>query len=180
MSKTTLRKAIKDFEAPELRELLLDVYSKSKEAKELLDFFAEPDIDKKLETYRTALTKEARRYTRRAYSPRIVKLRSAIKRFKVFEPGSEAVAELMVHTTVTLLSIGRDDWLRERLYVQIQKFISETLDYLLTNNLLDDFMPRINKARESLRRIGAFANPLSRIMDAELSRIQKLREEPSI
>ena len=85
----------------------------------------------------------------------------------------------MVHTTVTLLSIGRDNWLRERLYVQIQKFIGETLDYLLTNNLLDDFMPRINKACESLRRIGAFANPLSRIMDAELSRIQKLREAPS-
>lgn len=44
MSKTTLRKAIKDFEAPELRELLIDVYTKSKEARELLDFFAEPDI----------------------------------------------------------------------------------------------------------------------------------------
>lgn len=119
MSKTTLRKAIKDFEAPELRELLIDVYTKSKEARELLDFFAEPDIEKKAEAYRAQLTKEATRYTRRAYNPRIAKLRATIKKFKIFESGSEAVADLMVHTMTALLSIGKDSWLRERLYVQI-------------------------------------------------------------
>ena len=179
MSKTTLRKAIKDFEAPELRELLIDVYTKSKEARELLDFFAEPDIEKKAETYRAMLTKEATRYTRRAHHPRITKLRAAIKRFQTFEPGSEAVADLMVHASVALLSIGNDGWLRERLYIQIQKFFGETLDYLLLNNLLDDFMPRIRKATGQLKRIGAFANPLSRITDAELRRVESLREQTS-
>lgn len=177
MSKTTLRKAIKDFEAPELRELLIDVYTKSKEARELLDFFAEPDIEKKAETYRTQLTKEAKRFTRRAHHPRITKLRTAIKRFQVFEPGSEAVADLMVHTSVELISIGNDGWLRERLYEQIQKFVGETLDYLLLNNLLDDYLPRIRKAVGQLERIGAFGNPMVRVVETEMRRIDALREQ---
>ncbi|MDE6813211.1 MAG: hypothetical protein K2J28_05200 [Duncaniella sp.] len=177
MSKTTLRKAIKDFEAPELRELLIDVYTKSKEARELLDFFAEPDIEKKAETYRAQLTKEATRFTRHAHHPRITKLRAAIKRFQTFEPGSEAVADLMVHTSVELISLGRDGWLRERLYVQIQKFIAETLDYLLLNNLLDDFLPRIRRAAGQLERIGAFGNPMKRITESEINRIETLRDE---
>lgn len=171
MSKTTLRKAIKDFEAPELRELLIDVYTKSKEARELLDFFAEPDIEKKSELYRAALTKEARRYTRRAYHPRIGRLRSTIKKFKTFEPGNEAVADLMVHTMSELLDIGSDVWLRETLYGQIGKFVGETLDFLSENGLLDDFMPRIRKSVDGLKNIRSFANPLRRMMDSELKRI---------
>lgn len=179
MSKTALRKAIKDFEAPELRELLIDVYTKSKEARELLDFFAEPDIEKKAETYRVQLTKEATRFTRRAHHPRITKLRTAIKRFRTFEPGSEAVADLMVHTSVELISIGNDGWLRERLYVQIQKFLGETLDYLLENDLLDDFLPRIRKAIGQLERIGAFGNPMKRIAESEINRVETLRDRLS-
>lgn len=174
MSKTTLRKAIKDFEAPELRELLIDVYTKSKEARELLDFFAEPDIEKKAETYRAQLTKEATRYTRRAYSPRIAKLRATIKKFKVFEPGSEAVADLMVHTMTALLSIGKDSWLRERLYVQIHKFVGETFDFLVENELVDDFMPRIRKSVGTLENFRMSTNPLKRIMEAEIKRIENV------
>ena len=48
MSKTTVRKAIEEFEAAELRQLIFDLYAKSKEAKEILDFYAVPDIAKKL------------------------------------------------------------------------------------------------------------------------------------
>lgn len=171
MSKTTLRKVIKEFEAPELRELLIDIYTKSKEARELLDFFAEPDIEKKSEQYRAVLSKEARRYTRRAYHPRIARLRSTIKKFKTFEPGNEAVAELMLHTMTELLSIGRENWLRETLYVQIRKFVGETLDFISENGLLDEFMPRIRKLVDGIKDVGASVNPLRRIMDSELKRI---------
>lgn len=171
MSKTSLRKAIKDFEAPELRELLFDVYGKSKEARELLDFFAEPDIEKKAEAYRTLLTKEATRFTRRDHHPRIAKIRATIKKFKVFEPGSEAVGELMVYTSETLLSLGREKWLRERLYVQIGKFFGETLDFLAENGLLDEYMPRLRKAVSSLSRLGFSTNPLKRVAEAEFRRI---------
>ena len=173
MSKTTLRKAIKDFEAPELRELLIDVYTKSKEARELLDFFAEPDIEKKAEAYRAQLTKEATRYTRRAYNPRIAKLRATIKKFKIFESGSEAVADLMVHTMTALLSIGKDSWLRERLYVQIHKFVGETFDFL-SRIVGRRFYARIRKSVGILENFGMSTNPLKRIMEAEIKRIENV------
>ena len=47
MSKTTVRKSLEQFDAAELRQLIFDLYAKSKEAKEILDFYAVPDIAKK-------------------------------------------------------------------------------------------------------------------------------------
>ena len=101
MSKTTVKKAIADFDAAQLRELLLDVYGKSKEAKELLDFFANPDVTAKLEEYKKPLSKEIHRYARRAHRPRIPKIRAILKKFTVIEPGDEAIAELMVYAPST-------------------------------------------------------------------------------
>ena len=52
MSKTTVKKSLEGFDACELRQLILDIYTKSKEAKEILDFYAVPDIAKKLDEYK--------------------------------------------------------------------------------------------------------------------------------
>lgn len=46
MSKTSVRKSLEQFDAAELRQLIFDLYAKSKEAKEILDFYAVPDIAK--------------------------------------------------------------------------------------------------------------------------------------
>ena len=174
MSKATLRKALKDFDAQQMQTLLLDVYSKSKEAKEILDFFAEPDIEKKTEEYRTVLTKEATRYTRRAFRPRMPRLRASLKRFRTLEPGDDAVAELMVHTSLTLISLGADSWLREQLYDNIAKFFAETMAFIAERDMADEFMPRIRKARESLNSPGFMRrNPLAEIIDSEIAKYTK-------
>ena len=49
MSKTTLRKLLNDFSDVQLRSLIMDVYSHSKDAREYLDFLADPDVMKKTE-----------------------------------------------------------------------------------------------------------------------------------
>ncbi|MCM1077687.1 MAG: perilipin family protein [Bacteroides sp.] len=174
MSKTTLRKAIKDFEAPELRELLFDVYVKSKEARELLDFFAEPDIKKKTEEYRTQLTKEAARYTRHAYHPRMTKIRSILKRFRSLEPGPEAIAELMVHSILVLMEIGRTNWLSDSTYGGIEKLFGETIDHLNQYGLMEMYLPRIRKAGATISRIGIYKNPFSGIFERQMKRIESL------
>ncbi|MCI9173195.1 MAG: hypothetical protein HFJ92_08810 [Muribaculaceae bacterium] len=76
MSKTTVKKSLEGFDAPQLRQFILDLYAKSKEAKEILDFYAVPDINKKLEEYKKPVLKEAWRYTRRAHHPRIPRIRA--------------------------------------------------------------------------------------------------------
>lgn len=58
MSKTSVRKSLEQFDAAELRQLIFDLYAKSKEAKEILDFYAVPDIAKKLEEYKKPIAKE--------------------------------------------------------------------------------------------------------------------------
>ncbi len=87
MSKTTLRKLLNDFSDVQLRSLIMDVYSHSKDAREYLDFLADPDVMKKTEEYRAILRKEATRYAKRAFRPRISRLRSTLKRFRSLEPG---------------------------------------------------------------------------------------------
>ncbi len=170
MSKTSLRKVLKDFDAADMRSLLLDVYSKSKEAKEILDFFACPDIEKKTEEYKSILKKETLRYTRRAFRPRLPRLRSTIKRFRLLEPGNEAVAELYVYTFSLLVGLGAEDWLRDQLYDNITKFFGETLDFLSENGLIDDYLSRLNKISGSIKPIGQSINPLKRIVESEMAK----------
>jgi len=72
-----------------------DIYTKSNEAKEILDFYAVPDIAKKLDEYKKTILKEVQRYVRRAHRPRIPRIRATIKKFSILDPGDEAVGELM-------------------------------------------------------------------------------------
>ena len=46
MSKKDLKAALKGLDRDQLTELILEVYSKIKEAKKFLDFYADPDEEK--------------------------------------------------------------------------------------------------------------------------------------
>ena len=48
MSKTALKKALAGMDAAQLTELITDLYEARSEAKEYLDFYINPDIDKKM------------------------------------------------------------------------------------------------------------------------------------
>lgn len=98
MSKAKLRKEIAQFTSEQLREMLLDLYDARREAKEYLEFFLDPDVDKLTEKYTKVIDKEFNRTKRRLISPRWTVVRNAIKVYASFKPGSEAVANLMLHT----------------------------------------------------------------------------------
>lgn len=170
MSKTSLRKFLKDFDSGQLQSLLMDVYSHSKDAKEYLDFIAEPDVEKKTEEYRAILQKEATRYTKRAYRPRMSRLRATLKRFRSLEPGDDAVAELMVATLLSLIGNGAQGWLLDALYTNIDKFMAEVLVYLQERGMVQYYLPRILKMRRSISDYRHTVNPLRRIVDDNLSK----------
>lgn len=172
MSKTTVKKAIADFDAAQLRELLIDIYGKSKEAKELLDFFADPDIPAKIEEYKKPLSKEINRYVRRAHRPRIPKIRAILKKFSVIEPGDEAVAELMVYAIIELCAVASDDWFKDSTNEAINKLFLETLAYLQPRMLLDEYLPRINKALGGMKDFRYYKNPLRETLLDTLHRFQ--------
>lgn len=151
MSKLALRKAIADFDAPQLRELLLDIYTRSREAKEMLDFYATPDVGKKLDEYRKLIDKEVYRIKRRRPAPRMREIRAAIRKFVRLEPGDEAVGQLMAETVIALCEMARKAVIDEKLAEQTDKLFADTLDYLKARRMAEDYGFRFRKAIESIR-----------------------------
>ena len=60
MSKLRLTKEIKQLERHQLEQMILDAYAARKEIKEYFDFFLNPDVDKLIEKYKVAASKEFR------------------------------------------------------------------------------------------------------------------------
>jgi len=170
MSKTTVRKAIEGFEAAELRQLIFDLYAKSKEAKEILDFYAVPDIAKKLEEYKKPILKEVWRYTRRAYRPRMARIRAAIKKFTVLDPGDEAVGSLMAFTVMEFCKMASEETLKDTTNEAINKFFAETLVYLDSRLLLDEYEPQFAKVIREMKDFRYYSNPLKTLLTDTLSK----------
>lgn len=160
MSKTTVKKSIEHFDAPELRQLILDLYTRSKEAKELLDFYAVPDIAKKLEEYKKPIVKEVWRYTRRAYHPRMSRIRAVIRKFAVLSPGDEAVGELMAFTIMEFCKMAREETLKDTTNDAVDKLFVETLTYLKARMLLDEYEPQFSKYIREMEDFRYYSNPL--------------------
>lgn len=169
MSKTTVRKAIEQFDAAELRQLIFDLYAKSKEAKEILDFYAVPDIAKKLEQYKQPIAKEVWRYSRRAYRPRMQRIRSTIKKFTVLDPGDEAVGQLMAFTVIEFCQMAAVDTLKDTTNEAINKFFVETLTYLDSRMMLDEYEPQFDKAIREMKDFRYYSNPLKIQLSKTLS-----------
>lgn len=169
MSKTSVKKAIQEFDAMELRQLVMDLYSRSKDAKELLDFYADPDIPKKLEEYKKVALKEANRFTRHAHRPRMVKIKGVVKKFERLEPGPEAVADLMVSVIFECMEWAKpSETLYDTTAEAIDKFFGDVLKYLDENMLWDEWGPQIMK-RVGEMKTGMFSrNTLKRLMSKRL------------
>ena len=76
--------------------MVLDLYSARKEAKEYLEFYAEPDEKGKLEEYKAIIQEEFYPKRRREPQTRFSVCRKAVADFKKLKPSADALAELMV------------------------------------------------------------------------------------
>ena len=58
MSKATIKKILQSMPKEEIIDMVLEMYDARKEAKEYLEFYANPDEDGKLEEYKKIITEE--------------------------------------------------------------------------------------------------------------------------
>ena len=158
MSKTTLKKAIKEFTPEQLRGLILDIYTKYKDAKEYLDFFAEPDLDKIYEKYSEAIFKETDRIYHRHPAPRLQRIKANLKKFILLEPGYESVAQLMVEASERLIINGKGDRYSSATMRGTAAFLNQTCEFLERNDALEQYLPRLVKAVESVKRKFSYYN----------------------
>ena len=178
MSKTTVRKALRDFDAEELRQLIFDLYEKSKDAKELLDFYAVPDIRAKREQYEKPILKEATRRYKRSPKPRFTRIRATVKQFARLDVGPEAVASLMAFAILEFLKVAGDGVsLSDATVTGANKFLHETLTFMSDHMLLDEWLPQIDKNVRLLPVRRFHSNPLRSALLDTISEISHNSEE---
>lgn len=98
MSKTTLKKALRDMSREDMVEVLCELYDSRREAKEYLDYWADPHPDELLEDYKNRVDKMFFYSTGKNRSqPAAADLKRLEKYFSslVFDP--EKTADLLLH-----------------------------------------------------------------------------------
>lgn len=95
MSKAALKKTLATLTPEQKDELILDLYSARKEAKEYLDFYVDPDIERLIGKTLDNIRQELHRKGKSGYNkPRIMKIRALIKNVETLNPGHEYVLTL--------------------------------------------------------------------------------------
>ena len=146
MSKTQLKKVLATMTAPQIADLVVELYEARPEAKEYLDFFVKPDIDAKLEKARSAIRKEASRTSRGYSKMRSTRIKRFIKDIASLNPGDEPVCEIMTFAVETAARIGSDTWIKEVTQKAMARLLHDTLVMANHAGLLDIYLERIQSA----------------------------------
>lgn len=150
MSKLQLKKELQNLDAVQLRELILDIYSARKEAKEYLEFFLNPDVAKLTEKYQKAIDKEMNRVHKRLVSPRITRIKKMLKEFDSFGTGAESELELRFFALTVGFRNGGAYWMSETAVKGLRGLMAEMLKIADLAGYADTTVSRIAKMIDSL------------------------------
>ena len=149
MSKTQLKKELKELDAPQLRELILEVYEARKEAREYFEFFLAPDADKLYQRYVTLIDKELLRSKRGMLSARFTRVRAFIKDFASFGPGADYVLRLMQHTLSVAVVAERAYHTKPPFENGILRLAADTLTYADRHLLFDSALKSVTEITDT-------------------------------
>lgn len=114
-----------------------ELYAARPEAKEYLDFYISPDINRKLIKAKNAVDKELKRCARRGYPrPRMTRVRRIIRDIESLNPGAEYVIEIMLYSLEKTMILGSGSWLNETTQRGAAKLLGDTIRYADRNGML--------------------------------------------
>lgn len=160
MSKIQLKKELQVLDKDGIIQMVLDLYSARKEAKDYLEFFINPDINARCDKARQTIAKELAR-GRRDSRARISQIRKTIKDIATLQPDAEYVAELMVYAIETAFASSRILRFRNTLINGMERLVNDTVVYLDSHELLPRFLPRLEAAANGLSRWSSMKSFLS-------------------
>lgn len=146
MSKTTIKKLLQSMTKAEIIEMVLELYSARKEAKEYLEYYACPDEKEKLEEYKSIIREEFYPKKRREPKTRFSVCRKAVVDFKILKPSAEALAELMVSYMEWAIQFTYDYgdmW--EQYYDSVESNFDKTVKHLVANGLWKKYDKRLQQ-----------------------------------
>ena len=150
MSKAKVKSVLQGMDKSEIIKLVLELYSVKKEAKEYLDFFAEPNETDKLEEYKRII-KEEFYPAKQSREPktRFSVCRKAISDYKKLGASPEYVAELMVFYMENACEFTYDYgdmW--EQYYDSVEGNFDKTWRYVVLHGLFKKFEKRLEQCVE--------------------------------
>ncbi len=161
MSKTALKKLLPTLSPEEKDELLLDLYSARAEAKEYLDFFIDPDIDKLLDKTTKEIAKEINRRAKHNYlKPRVSRVRALIKKVATLNPGQEYVVELMVRAIDEAAKAGSGSWFSDAHDSAFARLLTDTIMLADKAGILAPTIEKLNAIIDQMP-VSVFRNPAS-------------------
>lgn len=205
MSKAQLKKFLATLDRDQLSEMLLSLYSARKEAKEYLEYFLHPDIEKALERYKKIIDNELmmRGGERPRRKARISVCTAALRDFEALEPGPDALVDLLLHylhvgvkagflRSMTRFG-GRRSWLRHKttddpklvstLLKPMVKAMVKAFDLVEYHGLAEKYRPALERFTDSAAKWGdpdaaeMFADRLARLTPDAASETRRCEEE---
>lgn len=145
MSKTEVKKYIKSLERSSLEELVLDLYSARKEAKDYLEYVIKPNDEVKLKEYRQIIKNEF--FPNRGEAKlRFAVCRKAVREYKSLDPAPEFLADLMLYVpecACKFTDMYGDLWMQY--YDSTVNNFEAALKYIYGHGLISVFKEKIDK-----------------------------------
>ncbi len=146
MSKSQLKKYIKDLNREQLEEFILDIYSDVKPAKEYLDFFLNPDVTKLIDKTQSSLySKFYRPSGEPTFNLKFSKVNDIMKDFttKIHDPF--IVADMMVYLIKLICEYGRNYSYSESFVRSIISNFRKFSNWLVTNGIEKEYHQKMTQ-----------------------------------
>jgi len=144
MSKTDVKNYIQSLDRVSLEQLVMDLYSAKKEAKEFLEYTIKPNDMEKLEEYRQIIKREF--FPKRGIGKmRFSVCRKAVSDYKKLDPIPEFLADLMLSIPEYASEMTQYGDLWEQFYISAANNFEAAMKYIAKNNLQKKFQYRIDK-----------------------------------
>lgn len=181
MSKAQLKKELANLTHEQLIELIINTYGLSSEVKQYYEFFLNPDVEKLLEKYKQAISKELSRakYGRRSKA-RISVVNGHLKQFRMLDPGSEWVIDLWLYMLQYAAVTESTLYFSETLYRGLGKSLDGLMDYADSNYQLDRVLKGVREILESdttSRTMRRLLNETTANYEPKIEILKKIRGE---
>jgi hypothetical protein len=141
MSLSSLKKELQHFDKSALESIILDLYSKSKENKDYLEYFQNPDEEKLLDKYKTKVSDYI--FPKRGYRAKIAKAKAVLREFSKWYPNPEMEAELQLIYILRGIAFGKEVYMTSALDDSLHKMTISFFEFIKKHQLLIQFNDRI-------------------------------------
>lgn len=144
MSKTTLKKTLRDLTRDQIIDVVLELYDARRDAREYLEYFVNPDEAGMADKARALIAKEFFPQRGRAKGRSSV-CKRAIKDYTLLHPSPRHIADVRLYLVecVVTYAVSKRWWITETQEKLLHSALIEALDYCFSQDLYDEMHSRI-------------------------------------